>query len=208
MLLKSRNLITAAGSVSDEPASVVWLAIRHLKYMLWVGEITLKNNYIMTTQYVILAPNQHSISTFHHFHAQLPEKDFKLKFDRCWTWNNRNILLWPCCTQATSIRLGTGLKCRKGTLTYNIRLSSLDFWIDDLNMVVDLVNCICQFCQFHDNSSCVVIPAKPQCLTSQQGVLGVFIVFCWSLILIPITKVEGNRPTPQSHSSHLTHRRF
>ena len=41
------------------------------------------------------------------------------------------------------------------------------------------------------NSSNVIFPAEPQCLTSQQWVPGDVNAFCWSLILITVTMVYG-----------------
>ena len=69
-------------------------------------------------------------------------------------------------------------------------------------MVMDFNHFICNFCQFHDNSSSVIIPAERQCLTSQQSMLRDFIVSCLNLILIIITMVEDNRPIPQLQSAH------
>ena len=44
------------------------------KSMLSIGDITLKNyNYTVTTEYVILAQNEHYIFTLHPVHAKLPE---------------------------------------------------------------------------------------------------------------------------------------
>ena len=48
------------------------------KYMLSVGEITLKMNDIVTTEYIILAKNQLSVFIFHYLNAKLP---LKLQFD-------------------------------------------------------------------------------------------------------------------------------
>ena len=53
-LQKWLYLITAPGSVSNEPGSVTWLAIKYLKNCqleksLW------KINHIVTTEYIILA---------------------------------------------------------------------------------------------------------------------------------------------------------
>ena len=56
------------------------------------------------------------------------------------------------------------------------------------------------FCQFHANFCSVVIPPEPQCLTPLLGA-GDFIVFCWNLILITVTMVEGSRPITQLQSS-------
>ena len=69
---------------------------------------------------------------------------------------HQNILLWPCCAQAAGIRQGAGVKCNKITQIYKKRLQSLDFEIDNLNMLMDFIYFICQFCQFHDSSSSVI----------------------------------------------------
>ena len=81
------------------------------------------------------------------------------------------------------------MKCSKSTHMIPGLIISTWLWI------LSIYPFICQFCQFHDNSSSVIITAEPQCLTSQQGVLGDSIVFCWSPILITITMVEGNSPS-------------
>ena len=178
-VLKCLKLITAPGSVSDEPGSVMWL----------------------TTQ---VAPSSYFII----FMLNHLENIFKQKFDSCQTWIQQHILLWLCCTQAAGIRLGTGVKCSKSTHRYKERLPSPDSWIDNLDMVMDFINFSSQFCQYHYNPSSVIYPAEPKCLTSQQGMLGDFIVFCWSLILITITIVEGKRPFPHLLSFHPTYRGF
>ena len=136
------------------------------------------------------------------------DKTFKFKFDSCQTRMRQNILPWHSCTQTASIKLGTGVKRSQSTQRYKKRFPSLDSWIDNLDTVMDFMHFICQFCQFHDNSSTVIFPAEPQYLTFQQGMLGNFIVFCWSLILIIITMVQGNRPNPtiaelQSHPQRI-----
>ena len=69
--------------------------------------------YIVTTEYVILGQNQHSIFIFHHFMLNFLENTFKLKFDSCQTWMQQSILLWPRCTQAAGIRLGTEMRCSR-----------------------------------------------------------------------------------------------
>ena len=53
-LQKWLNLITAHGSVSNEPGSVTWLATKYLKTVSWRNH-TETNNYIVTTEYNILA---------------------------------------------------------------------------------------------------------------------------------------------------------
>ena len=58
--------------------------------------------------------------------------------------------------------------------------------IDHLYTFADLIHFICQICQFHITSSTVFITAKRKFMDSQKGMLGDFIVFRWSLILITI----------------------
>ena len=69
-LQKWLNLITAPGSVSNEPGSVTWLATKYLKTVSW-KKSHWKINHIVTTEYIILAENQHSIFIFHYFNAKL-----------------------------------------------------------------------------------------------------------------------------------------
>ena len=72
LLLKSLKLITAPGSVSNEHGSVTRLATSQLKNPCSQLEKSYeKNNYIVTSEYLILAENQHSIFIFHYFNAKL-----------------------------------------------------------------------------------------------------------------------------------------
>ena len=100
------------------------------------------------------------------------------------------------------------MKCSKSTHRYKKWLHSLDSCIDCLDMFMDSIHFVCQFSQFHGNSSSVIIPAEPQLMTSQQGMLGNLIVFCRSLILITLTMVGDNRPIPQLQCSHPMHCRL
>ena len=109
---------------------------------------------------------EHSVFTYHHFHAQI----FKCMLHSC-----QNNLLWPCCTQAAGIRHGTGVKCGNKIFVYKERLPSLDSWIDAHDMVMNFIHFMCQFCQFHDNSSSVPIPADPHAWTPSKC--------CWEIPL-------------------------
>ena len=182
--------------------------------MLSVEEITLKNELHCDhriCECVILGQNQHYIFIFNNFHAQLSGKDLQTQV---WQLSSLNAskhsavtLLYSNCWRQTG-------KCpelvwnSEKLLTDKKRLPSFDSWMANLDMGITFNPFYLQFCQIHDNSSSVIIPAEHQFLTSQQGMLGDFIVFFWSFILITITMMEGNRSIPQLQSSHPTHRGF
>ena len=126
--------------------------------------------------------------------------------ESCQIWMRQNILVWPCCTQATGISLWAVVKRSKRIHRYKQILHSLDPWIDNLDTIMDFIQFISQFCQFHDNSTSVIIPVEPQFMPYRQGVLGNLIVFWWSLSLITITIMESNMSIPNMQGSHPTHR--
>ena len=172
-MLKCLNLIKAHGSFFQ------------LKKSHW------QINYTVTTEYVIL------VRTYHLQVSPLSSLTVKEGFSNSslTAVKLKCILLWPCCTQAPRIRLGTRVTCSKSTHRYKRRIPPYDSWFDNLGMVMDFIHLICQFCQFYDNSSSKILPADPKCLSSQQGVLVDFVVFCWWLILITIKSSQPAQAT-------------
>ena len=127
------------------PGSVIWLAAQAVKNMLSVGEITLKNLLHWKHRKCNFGPK-----SIFHLHISpfscltVSKQTFQFTLD-----SYQNIMLWPCCTQAAGITLGTGAKCSESTHRYTNILPSLDSLIDDMvNMVLSFSHFVCQFCQF------------------------------------------------------------
>ena len=145
-------------------------------------------------------------SCFHIFMPYGLIKTFNLKFDSCQTVIHQNNLLWPCCTPATGIRLGTGVQWSCST-----RGSKSD----SLHLIPELIILtwlwIYPFCLSNISFPWQFVQCDPPSRTSMLDLSardGGGFHCCWSLILITITMVVDKRSIPQLQNSYPTHKGF
>ena len=119
-LLKWLNLITAHGSVSNEPGSVTYTSSQVFENCQ-LGKSHWKINQIVTTEYIILGWNPQFIFIFHYFNAKLFGKYYQTPvWQLCVSCqildltNFQNNLTWPNSNTA-GISLDSRLKYSKVT---------------------------------------------------------------------------------------------
>ena len=152
-----------------------------------------KIDHIVTTEYIILALNQHSIFIFHYFNAKLFGKYSQTPVsqlgDSCQILDLidfLNNLTWPNSNSA-GISLDSRLRYSKITHRYAKDSPFTWFLYWKLPIDTDFIHVICQFHQFVTNARvCFDGPAAPQ-----QGMLGVLIVWWPASFWLQWTMAEG-----------------
>ena len=154
-----------------------------------------KINYIVTTEYCILAKNQHSIFIFHYFNAKLLGKHSQTPIwqlcDSCQILdliNFQNTLTWPNSNTA-GISLNSRLKYSKITHRYAAKNSPFTWFLYwKLPTDTDFIHFICQFHQSWGINAreCFHGPVAPQ-----PGMLGALIVWWPASFWLQWTMTEG-----------------
>ena len=185
------NLITAPGSVSNEPGSVTWLATKYLKTVSWKNHTeTLTTLWPQNISFwpKINIPSSYLIILMHNCLENTP----KLQFDSYVTaikfWPNQfqNILNWP--SNTAEISLNSRLEYSKITHRYATVSPFTWFLCWKLPIDTDFIHFICHFHQ--------AVTKMPECFdgsaASQQGMLGALIVWWPASFWLQWTMAEGN----------------
>ena len=151
-------------------------------------------NYIVATEYIILAKNQHSIFTFHFFNAKLVRKHSQTPVwqlcDSCQILdliNYQNNLTWPNSNTAR-ISLDSTLKCSKITHRYEKNLPIHLYWKRPTD--TDIIHCIYQFHQSCGINARSRVLSWTSCTSARHT--GSFDCIITSLILITMDTIRGH----------------